>query len=386
MGNMDADTAEIKVLKRIVWRTAIAGRLERFAVLLNDPEAQKHFGEAFVAQLSGKIDRLFRMVLILAAIYAILMLSLFASQDPNKTEFQILGYSFKNLGYYKEFLLFVAALLTPISSGISAYHRYLSELRKVALRKLFPNPQVLEFATHIYSDVYIDPLVKDWSATQVRPHGLATLLVAAFGIVFLVILVALLAASFVLQIAVIYDVANNPSSAPYINAFIVAFSLGAIALSWLIGALQLPLPEVDLGDYAKLNELRESDQVKYQETISRLSVDSARRERSSSIGSAVAIFVLTYSVITVLPIFSAQQAIWPLIFKSIPGIAFTVFIATAVVSRFKRAVYTSYFRKYPEGSDAEFKSFSRATNIISVSRISLTFIASMVYGLLVMSS
>lgn len=383
---MDSNSSDVNVLNRIVWRTAISGRLERFAALLNDPEAQRYFDEAFVGKLSTKIERLFRLILVLGAIYTILMLSLFAAQDPSKAEFQILGYSFKNLGYYKEFLLFAAALLSPISSGVSAYHRYLSELRKVALKKLFPNPQVLEFAAHIYTDGYADPLIKDRQAAHLRPHGLTAFLVAAFGIVFLAVLVALLASSFILQIAVIYDVANNPSSSPFINRFIVAFSLGAIALSWLIGLLQLPLPEVDLSAYAKLRELRESDQQKYQETMKRLAADSARRERAWAIGSAVAIFVFTYSTIAILLLSQEHQVLWPLLFKSFPGIVFAVMVATSVASKIKRAIYSSYFRNCPEGSDPEFKLFSRATKIIGFTRLGLTFIASVAYSFWVMSS
>lgn len=384
--NTDSNSSDINALNRIVWRTAISGRLERFAALLNDPEAQKYFDEAFVAKLSTKIERLFRLILVLGAIYTILMLSLFAAQDPNKSEFQILGYSFKNLGYYKEFLLFAAALLSPISSGISAYHRYLSELRKVALKKLFPNPQVLEFAAHIYTDGYADPLIKDSQAAHIRPHGFTVFLVAAFGIVFLAVLIALLASSFILQIAVIYDVANNPSSSPFINRFIVAFSLGAIALSWLIGLLQLPLPEVDLGAYDKLRELRESNPPKHQEAMKRLAADSARRERAWAIGSAVAIFVFTYSAIATLSSSQAHQSLWPLLFKSLPGIACAVIVATAVASKIKSAIYSSYFRKCPEGSDPEFKSFSRATKIIGITRLLLTFFASIAYSLMVMNS
>lgn len=382
--NTDTNSSDVNALNRIVWRTAISGRLERFAALLNDPEAQRYFDEDFVAKLSAKIERLFRLILVLGAVYTVLMLSLFAAQDPNMAEFQILGYSFKNLGYYKEFLLFAAALVSPISSGISAYHRYLSELRKVALKKLFPNPHVLEFAAHIYTDGYADPLIKDRQIAHLRPHGFTVFLVAAFGIVFLAVLVALLASSFILQIAVIYDVANNPSSSPFINRFIVAFSLGAIALSWLVGLLQLPLPEVDLGAYTKLRELRESDQQKYQETMKRLAADSAKRERAWAIGSAVAIFVFTYSGMAVLLPLEQHQVLWSLLFKSFPGIVFAVIVATSIASRIKSAIYRSYFRNYPEGSDPEFKSFSRATKIVGFTRLGLTFIASVAYSFWVM--
>jgi hypothetical protein len=377
---MYTDSNEITALKRTVWRTAISSRVERFSALLNDPEVQKYFGESFVTQLSAKIDRLFRTILVLGAIYGILIVSLFAAQDPNKSEFQILGYSFKNLAYFKEFLLFAAALLSPISSVVSAYHRYLAELRKVALKKIFPGSHALEFASHIYGDRYFDPLLKDREDPYLKPHGFTSLLVAAFGLVLAVVLVAFMASSFVLLIAVIRDVATHPSSSPFINHFIVGFSLSAIALSWLIGALQFPLPDVDHGGALKLIELRAKDPQKYQETVRRLGSDSARRERTWLIGSSLAIFVLTFSVIAIPSI--RTVLLWPVLFKFGPGMLFVVMVTTSTASRIKRRIYSYYFRKYPEGSDPGLRSFTRATKIITSSRLALALFASISYSLL----
>ena len=377
---MDNDTSEIKTLKRIVWRTAASGRLERFAALLNDPETQKYFGDEFVRRLSAKIDRHSRTILVMAAIYAILMLSLLAAQDTNKTEFQILGYSFKNLGYYKEFLLFTAASISPISAAVSAYHRYLSTLRTTALNTMFQNADVREFATHIYSDEFFDPLLKDHRASLNRPHGFASFLVATFGMALLSIFVALIAASFILQATVIYDVATNPSSSRFINLFIVIFSICAISLSWLIGILQLPLPEVDLSTNTKLSALRERDKAKYNETMLRLAAESAKRERTWSIGSSIGFFVVAYSVCAVLQVPDADQRLGQLFARAIPGAVVAVFVATFIATRIKRSLYRSYFRTYPEGSDIELKAFARFTTAVSVARLALPAVASTLYS------
>ena len=383
---MDTDTSEIKALKRIVWRSALSSRVERFAAILDDPEAKKHFDEEFVAQLSTKIDRLFRTLLIISVLYSILMLSLLAAQEPSKSEFQILGYSFKNLAYFKEFLLFAAVSLSPISAAISAYHRYLSELRTKALGVLFPNPDVREFAKHIYTDGYADPLLKDHRAPHVIPHGVTAFLLVMFGVVLIGLLVALIVASFILQVAVVHDVATKPSSSPYINLFVVAYSLSAIALSWLIGILRLPLPEVNVDAYTRLSVLRENDEAKYKETMARLAADSARRERAWSVGTSVAIFFLVYSAAVVIFFPDSLQRVGPLLTRSILGTALAFFVATSVTSRIKRAIYRRYFRKYPEGSDEKLKAFARATKLVSIARLALTTVVSIGYSVAVLSN
>lgn len=62
---MNNDITDLKTLKRITWRTAIAGRLERFSELVENQDVfEKYFGEKFVEQLSTRIDRLNRNVML----------------------------------------------------------------------------------------------------------------------------------------------------------------------------------------------------------------------------------------------------------------------------------------------------------------------------------
>jgi hypothetical protein len=385
MTPMELDTTEIKALKRIVWRSAIAGRVERFERLLNQPENQQFFGEAFAAALSSKIDRVFHLGLILAAAYLTLMLSLYAAQDPNKSEFQIFSYSFKNLGYYKEFLLFAAALITPASSMTSAYHRYLGELRKVVLRKIYPDTNVREFASHIYSSEYFDALLKDNKTESRSPHGFTIALVTFFIIAFSALTIGLIAASFILQINIISDVAKNPSSAPGINAFIVAFSIGSIALSWLVGMLQLPLPEVDIGAYARLNELRDSDPVNYKKTMGQITIESARRDRIHEIATGAITFFVVYALAAISFNTPGQRSYAHIFWLALPGTGLSILLATAAMKKIKLEIYNAYFKRHPDGTDKDLQNFTRSTRLVTVYRTILLLFFSLSYSFLALA-
>lgn len=322
------------------------------------------------------------MALILALGYTVLMRSLFVAQDAKKTEFEIFGYGFKNLAYHKELLLLLAAGISPISSACSAYHRYLVQLRAAALEKIFPDADIREFYSHVYVHKFIEALLHDVRGVHRRPHGFTLFLVAAFAIVLVSLLVTFLVASFVLQIAVIYDVATNPASPKYLNAFIVFFSLTAIGLSWIIGILQLPLPEVDVSAYTALNLLKETDKGKYDETMTRIANESARRERIWSFGSSIALFLLIYSGVAVLVYPDAFLRVGPLMARAVPGVLAATFVATVIVSAIKRALHRGYFHAYPGDADKDLKAFSGLTMRIKAIRLGLPAVISIVYAVL----
>lgn len=382
---MTSDTTNLKSLTRITWRTAISSRLERFSELIENQEVfQKYFGEKFVEQLSARIDRLNRNVLLLATAYTILMISLYLSQDSKKTEFEIFGYGFKNLGYYKEFLLLLAAGLTPISSTLSAYQRYLVAIRNECLKKLAPNPAVREFYSYVHLDNYFAPLVKESSTPSSRAHGFARLLLAIFGLTLVLLLLTLLAASFLLQVNVIYDVATNPASSQYVNAFVVAFSLTAISLSWMIGILQLPLPEVDLSNLEKLTALKERDKAEYEEAMRRIAVESARKERAWSAVLSLVFFVISYSAVSILWYPATLHNLEPFIARALPGAFLTTALVSGVTSGIKRLVYRWFFRRYPSGSDDRVRVFSRLGKIVTASRVVLPIVVSLAYAVIVL--
>lgn len=384
---MNNDTTDLKTLTRITWRTAISGRLARFSELLDNQDVfQKYFGEKFVEELSMRIDRLNRNVVLLAAAYTILMISLFLSQDSKKTEFEIFGYGFKNLGYHKEFILLLAAGITPISATLSAYRRYLIAIRKECLKKLAPDPAVREFYSYVYLDNYFDPLIKETGTPSSRLHGLTVLFLTIFLFTLALLLLALLAASFLLQVNVIYDVATNPASSKYVNLFVVTFSLTAIALSWMIGILQLPLPEVDLSNYAKLTALRECDQAKYEETMRRMAIESAKRERVWSAVLSLVFFVITYSATSIFWYPATLQNLEAFIARALPGAFLTAVIANGVTSGIKSMLYRWFFRRYPSESDHRLTVFTRLGKIVTAVRVATPIVASVAYAVIVLRS
>lgn len=384
---MNNDTSDLKTLTRITWRTAISGRLARFSELLENQDVfQKYFGEKFVEQLSTRIDRLTRNEILLATAYTILMISLFLSQDSKKTEFEIFGYGFKNLGYHKEFLLLLAAGISPITATLSAYKRYLIAIRKECLKKLAPDPAVREFYSYVHLDSYFDPLIKETGTPSSRSHGLAVLLLAIFGFTLVLLMLALLAASFLLQVNVIYDVATNPASSKYVNLFVVAFSLTAITLSWMIGILQLPLPEVDLSNYEKLTALRKHDQAKYEETMRRIAVESAKRERAWSAVLSLGFFVISYSTVSILWYPATLQNLEAFIARALPGAFLTTVLASGVTSAVKSMLYRWFFRRYPSESSHRLTVFARLGKIVTASRVVTPIVASVAYAVMVLGS
>lgn len=382
LGTVNEDASEIKALKRTVWRSAISTRVERFSELLEREDFQKSFGQQFVEEITAKIDRLFRVILLLGLAYTVLMLSLFVAQDAKKTEFEIFGYGFKNLASHKEFLLLLAAAISPISSTFSAYHRYLVQLRAAALKQIFPDADIREFYSHAYATNFSEALVHDVRGDHRRPHGLTLFLLATFAIVLGSLFVAFLVASFILQIVVIHDVATNPASPKYVNVFVVFFSLTAIGLSWIIGVLQLPLPEVDVSAYKALNLLKEKDKRRYDETMTRIAKESARRERIWSLGSSIVIFLLIYLGAAVLIYPSALLSVISLMARAIPGLLAAAFVATVVVSGIKRALHRRYFHMYPGDLDKDLKAFSQLTRRIRTLRLGFPAVISILYAVL----
>lgn len=382
---MTDDTIDIKALKRITWRTAISGRLERFATLIENQEIfDKYFGEKYVEQLSTKIDRLNRNILLLGVAYTILMVSLFISQDSKDAEFEIFGYGFKNLGYYKEFLLLLAAGTSPISATLSAYQRYLVAIRQECLKKLVPDQAVREFYSYVHLDSYFDPLFKETSLPASKSHGLSVVLLAIFGFNMVILLLALLAASFLLQINVVYDVATNPAASKYVNLFVVAFSLSAITLSWLIGLLQLPLPAVDLSNYIKLSALKEQDQTKYEETMKRIAAESAKKERVWSAALSLVFFVISYSAVSILLYPTTLENLDAFITRALPGAFLTTVISSSVTSGVKGMLYRWYFRNHHLKSENAQVIFSRLGKILTATRYIAPISISLAYAIIVL--
>ncbi|MCB8746343.1 hypothetical protein LHU53_05430 [Rhodoferax sp. U2-2l] len=344
---MNDERSEITALKRTRWRTAISARAERFSQLLdNKTIASKYFGEKYVEALSNRINRIGRTLLVLAVAYLILMLSLFAAQDSGKNEFEFFGYGFKNLGYHKEILLFLAASLSPVSATLSGYQRYLVALRAECLKRLAPIAEVRDFYSSALLDNYFDAFAKPYDYKNSRPHLATTSLAFVLIGIMLIVILTLFAGSFLLQLNVIYDVATRPSTSRVVNLFVVGYALAAIFLAWTISIMQLPLPEVDVSNYRRLSELQASDPEKYKETLTRLARGANRREDAWSLALGFVASILTVAAVTFL-FGRSTQAIEMRLSQGLGAVFLAILFAKPAADLIKKATLNWFFEKYP---------------------------------------
>jgi hypothetical protein len=383
MNEEDADL--LRNYERMTWRTAISQRVDRFSALIADPAIfEKYFGEKYVEDLSDKIEHFSRFIFGLAVAYGVLMLSLYVSQDSKKTEFVIFGYGFKNLSYYKEFLL-LATAISPISSTASAYRRYLVALRAECLKRLAPDPRVREFFSYTRVDSYFDPLIKTVEGTS-RAHGLAKFVVALFLITLVLLFLGLMVASFLLQLNVIYDVAVHPASSKFVNLFVITFSLAAIALSWVIAAMQLPLPEVDLTFYAKMEEVRKISEARYKELLLATRRISSKRERIWSATVSAICFVICYVVIAILWRPSALQDLAVFVVEGMAGALVTTVLANGITAWVSGRLYRRFFRNHPTDTPDRLPAFARLGRGIGFLRVATPAALAVFFALLTLKS
>jgi hypothetical protein len=307
------------------------------------------------------------------------MIGLYISQDTKKTEFEVFGYGFKNLGYCKEFLLFLAATISPLSATLSAYRKYLEGLRAECLKRLVPNAHVREIYSIAFKDSYFEPLFKPNSGSIYALHGLSATVLVVFLMMLLLLLAAIVAASFVLQVTVIYDVASHPSTSKYVNLFVVSYSLTSIALAWVISVLQLPLPDVDMGNVAKLSSLQKEDPEKYKRVMGRIASDSAKRDRDRTAVISGVIFIVAYCGIFVIWMPSRLADLGMFVGEAIPGAILTVFLANRILLMCTKTIYKWFFAKYPEESEERVRVFSRTRKAIAMLGLSVPTAIAVLY-------
>lgn len=374
----------LRTYERTTWRTAVSQRVEQFSAVIADQEIfERFFGEKYVQDLSVKIDRQLRMIFILSIAYTGLMISLYLSQDTRKTEFEIFGYGFKNLGYYKEFLLLLAAGIAPASGALSAYRRYLAALRLECLKRLAPEPRVREYFSYIHVDNYFDPLVKPATGGKSKQHGLTLFIFTMFLVVLFTLLLALMIGSFILQLNVIYDVAVNPASPKFVNVFIVIFALLSIGLSWLIGFMQLPLPEIDMSFYRKLEEIKSVDEERHKELLRRMARISARRERLKSGFISALVFVVSYLMVAIFWRPEALQVLGTFVLQGMAGALLTTVLASGITEWAKTRLYRRFFKDPRSHSEDRLPAFVRLGKLVGVIRVVAPIALSLSFAVLV---
>lgn len=392
--NKTNEDEEIIKLQQIKWKTNLSRNIDKFSeVIDNKVVFEEYFGEEYIEKLASKSKDLSRMILKLGLIYTILMLSLFASQNIGKSEFEIFGYGFKNLGQYKEFLLFLAAIVSPISAIFSAYNTYLNKLIKECIKKITPDDNIQRFYSYKYIDEYIDGLMPIKSSKPSTWHGFSVFITTLFGLMLLFLLFTLLTASFLIQIFVIYDVIINPSSSYYIHLFVTAFAIVSMLSSLLVSIIQFPMPEVDNSNYLKLSKLEEENPEKYQKTMEKLAKESSKKDARSLIILYVIIYTITFPIIAIYWHPDSLNNLTYFLGKAMPGAFIIMFLSNAILGYIKKSGHIWFFRNYPDKPEAEesykierLYKFEKMQKIFLVIKILVPFSMSVGYSFYALSN
>ncbi|MDF1587999.1 MAG: hypothetical protein P1P93_02415 [Gammaproteobacteria bacterium] len=377
----EENTEEITKLREIRWKTHLSQRVQDFAKVISDDDVfEKYFGQPYVEKLTSKSKDITKLVFKLGVIYTALMLSLFASHNVSESEFEVFGYGFKNLGSYKELLLFLAVSISPISAILLAYQKYINALVTECLKKLAPDESTRKFYSFTFTDDYFDGLISRNSGASTYWHGSVKLLTVVFGFTLLFLLITLIAGSFFIQISVIYDVATKPSLSQYVNLFVLVYAITSILFSWLISILQFPMPEVDLRNYSRLSELENNDPDKYKELMRKFSAESSKKEAISTI---ITSFVIYMSIFTAIVFYWHPSSLDDLTFilgKGMSGAFIVLFFSNELMGFIRKRVLAWFFRNYSEGVPNRLVMFGKVQKFLLFIRMIVPAVMSIGYA------
>ena len=379
-----SDSDEITKFEQLRWKKLVSQRVARFAELIEDDEVfQKHFGEPYVEELADKCRFLFRTAIKLALVYVALLLSLFTYYNVSQADIEVLGYAIRNIGEYKELILVIAVTLWPITGLMLAYHSYLQALAQECLKKLVPDEDVRVFYAHKFFDHALDWIGPGPKEEQAYAHWftLIVLLLLLLGVGFLVICFSV--GSFYIQVTVIYDVWTNPGENNLINVAVLVYSIAAILISWLIIMAQWPLPEVDFGNYAKLERLKEEDPDTHQEVFQRIAANLAKREAFGLLISYTLVFVMLNTAIVLFWFPEVISDLSVFIGQAIPGAMLVVFFGNEIVGFIRKRTLASFLSKYPAESDERMTAFRKVQKRLWWNRILVPAVLTITHAFIV---
>jgi hypothetical protein len=382
----EASDDKIEALRQVRWKTHLSKQIEDFSQIISDDEVFKNcFGESYVEKLASKSKNITRTVIKLSVIYSAIMLSLFAFHNTNKSEFEVFGYGFKNLDKYKELLLFLAASISPVTAVMTSYQKYLKALANECLKKLSPNAKVRKFYSYTFFDEYFDGLTNRRADSSTRLHGSAVFLMALFGFTLIVLFITLVAASFFIQISVIYDVATKPSLSHHLNLFVIIYSIASISFSWLVSSIQFPMPEIDLNYYTKLAEIEKEDPDRYSVLIQKHAAERSKKEAISTIVSSAIIYMFLFTIIAIYWFSSSFDDLSFFLGMAMPGAFLVLFLSNKIMGIVRKRVLAWFFRKYPDGAPNRLQVFGKVQKALLINKIVVPAILSVGYAFYALS-
>lgn len=380
------DDDEIKKLRQVKWKTHLSRQAEEFSeVISNDEVFEKYFGESYVERLASKSREISKTAIKLGVVYTALMLSLFASHSTNQSEFEVFGYGFKNIGAYKELLLFLAVSISPVTAVMMAYQKYINALANECLKKLSPDAGVRKFYSYTFFDGYLDWLVSRKVGPSTYWHGFAVFLMTLFGLTFLFLFITLVAGSFFIQISVIYDVATKPATTHYINLFVLVYAIASISFSWLVSVIQFPMPEIDLSNYSRLAEIEKEDPDRYRELMQKFAAEGSKKEAVSIIVSSAIIYMSLFTAIAVYWFSSAFDDLTFFLGKGMPGAFFVLFFSIEIMGFIRKRILAWFFRNHPDSDPNRLQVFGKVQKMLLLNKIAVPAILSVGYAFYALS-
>ena len=377
---------EIKKLRQLKWKTHLSEQLKEFSeVISNDEVFERYFGESYVEKLASKSREITKIVIKLSVAYTALMLSLFAFHNTTQSEFEVFGYGFKNIGAYKELLLFLAASISPVTAVMMAYQKYINALAHECLKKLSPDAKVRKFYSHTFFDDYFDWLSNKKSGPTAYWHGISVFIMGLFGLTLLFIFITFVAGSFFIQISVIYDVATKPATTHYINLFVLVYAIASILFSWLVSLMQFPMPEVDLSNYSRLAEIEKEDPDRYRELMQKFAAEDSKKEAVSIIVSSAIIYMSLFTTIAVYWFSSAVDDLVFFLGKGMSGAFFVLFFSNEIMGFVRKRILAWFFRNHPDSDPNRLQVFGRVQKMLLFNKIIVPAILSVGYAFYALS-
>ncbi|WP_321324667.1 hypothetical protein [Thiomicrorhabdus sp.] len=372
---------EIESLREIRWKTHLSNRVQEFSkIIQNDRIFEEYFSKSYVENLTNKSQNITKFVVKLGIIYSLLMLSLFASLNSNQSDFEIFGYGFKNIGAYKELLLFLAVTISPITAILLAYQKYIDALRKECLKKIVPDASVRKFYSFTFIDDYFDGLTSRSYEKSTHWHGSVNLITVLFGFTLLLLIITLLAGSFFIQIMVIYDVVMNPSTSKYINLFVVVFAITSILFTWLVSLMQLPMPEVDWTNTYKLSEIEKTDPDKYNKLMQKFAADNSRKEAFSIITSSSIIYIICFTTIALYWYSETLENLTFFLGNAMTGYFVVLFFSNESNHFIRKRALSWFFKNHPESEPNRLKVFNKVQKTLLFTKVIIPALLSIWYA------
>ena len=288
----------------------------------------------------------------------LVMVGLFASQYVNELEIKLIGYSFKDVNHHKELLLLIAAFITPVIALLSVYKKYIDSLISVCIEKISPKEGVRGFYKHMWGDHLGDVLVpKSINEDDIFDHSFTLYLGRVFAIFIVLFITVLFLLSFFIQIAVIHDVATNPSSSKTINLFIVVLSVASILISWLINILQMPMPELDYSNVSRLREIKKQSKEEYEKVLKNIAIRNYRIESKYEILISAFIYLLVFSIYTFFLSAVTLTDMTVFLPKAIFGSMIVLLLSSELIKSVKRIKYKWYLKNHTQDNDSKYDGY-----------------------------